>query len=164
MAKSKTTAKSKAEEPKRKPLAKSTKSANTTKKTTKKSTPKTAPKTETIATKAPTTLKEEKKCTCTIAQKTIGDGCEICNPTRALEIAKERIKELEVERDWVRVEDDPPAHGQRVLAYFQKHDHIEDATFYKALKKDEEDVFVLFDGDSFEEPPTHYMPFFAPGA
>lgn len=38
------------------------------------------------------------KCKCkTLAQKLTGDGCEICNPSKALEYAKETIKDLEEE-------------------------------------------------------------------
>ena len=34
-------------------------------------------------------------CNCTLAGKALGDGCEVCNPGFALEIANDRIKELE---------------------------------------------------------------------
>lgn len=34
-------------------------------------------------------------CKCSFSQKTQGDGCEICNPSLALDHAKDRIEELE---------------------------------------------------------------------
>jgi|GEM_PF-2988825 len=36
------------------------------------------------------------ECKCTFAQRMAGDGCDICNPSLALEHAKDRIAELEV--------------------------------------------------------------------
>ena len=37
------------------------------------------------------------QCKCTMGKKLTGDGCEICNPEKALELAKETIKDLETE-------------------------------------------------------------------
>ena len=34
------------------------------------------------------------ECTCTFAQRLVGDGCEVCNPSKALEYANEAIAEL----------------------------------------------------------------------
>lgn len=33
-------------------------------------------------------------CKCTLAQRTVGDGCDVCNPTQALEYAREEIESL----------------------------------------------------------------------
>lgn len=35
------------------------------------------------------------ECKCSLRGQLVGDGCEVCNPTLALEYAKERIAELE---------------------------------------------------------------------
>ncbi len=37
----------------------------------------------------------EVECECTLAQSILGEGCEICNPSLALEHAKDYITELE---------------------------------------------------------------------
>lgn len=34
------------------------------------------------------------ECRCSFAKRLTGDGCEICNPAKALEYAKEEIKRL----------------------------------------------------------------------
>jgi hypothetical protein len=34
-------------------------------------------------------------CKCTLAQRTVGDGCEICNPAKALDYAKDTIDDLQ---------------------------------------------------------------------
>ena len=41
----------------------------------------------------------EKECTCTFAQRMVGDGCEVCNPAYALEMASESLNELRIEHD-----------------------------------------------------------------
>lgn len=33
-------------------------------------------------------------CKCTLAQRAVGDGCDVCNPTQALEYAREEIESL----------------------------------------------------------------------
>ena len=33
-------------------------------------------------------------CKCTLSQSLVGDGCDICNPTLALEYAREEIESL----------------------------------------------------------------------
>ncbi len=35
------------------------------------------------------------ECKCNLREKLVGDGCEVCNPTKALEYAKETIAALE---------------------------------------------------------------------
>ena len=44
-----------------------------------------------------------------------------------------------------------PRDGTRVLLYFAGLDHVEDATIT-------EDGYCLFDGESFNQPPTHWQP------
>jgi hypothetical protein len=38
-------------------------------------------------------------CKCTFAQHVVGDGCEECNPHLALNLLRQRISDLETERD-----------------------------------------------------------------
>ena len=38
-------------------------------------------------------------CDCTFVQRTVGDGCAICNPAKALEYAHEGIKDLREENE-----------------------------------------------------------------
>lgn len=35
------------------------------------------------------------ECKCTFHQKMVGDGCDVCNPAKALQFAHETIEELE---------------------------------------------------------------------
>lgn len=46
------------------------------------------------------------KCNCDMRTKLVGDGCEVCNPARALEYAKDRIEELE--NPWISVDERLP--------------------------------------------------------
>lgn len=34
------------------------------------------------------------ECKCNLREKLVGDGCEVCNPSKALENAKEEIERL----------------------------------------------------------------------
>ena len=42
------------------------------------------------------------ECKCTLSEKAVGDGCEVCNPSRALEYALETIAEQQCEIDRLR--------------------------------------------------------------
>lgn len=35
------------------------------------------------------------ECSCSLRVKLVGDGCEVCNPAKALEYAKDTIEDLE---------------------------------------------------------------------
>ncbi len=37
------------------------------------------------------------ECKCTLAHRVVGDGCEVCNPTKAVELYKQTIDDLEAE-------------------------------------------------------------------
>lgn len=45
-------------------------------------------------------------CKCTFAQKMVGDGCDVCNPSHALAKAGETIGELQAENDALQAEND----------------------------------------------------------
>ena len=40
---------------------------------------------------------KKKECTCSLRGRALGDGCEVCNPELARDMAYERIEELEAE-------------------------------------------------------------------
>jgi len=42
------------------------------------------------------------KCICTFAQRLAGDGCQACNPEKALEVLDDCVKALTQERDRLR--------------------------------------------------------------
>lgn len=39
------------------------------------------------------------KCKCTFAQKTVGDGCQVCNPQMAIDMLSEQVDELKAKLD-----------------------------------------------------------------
>lgn len=39
------------------------------------------------------------KCKCTFAQKTVGDGCQVCNPQMAIDMLSEQVEELKAKLD-----------------------------------------------------------------
>ena len=41
------------------------------------------------------------ECNCNIRQKLVGDGCSVCNPALALELANETLAALEAHRNMV---------------------------------------------------------------
>lgn len=47
-------------------------------------------------------MNDNKICKCDMRTKLVGDGCEICNPAKALEYAKDTIEFLIQERDELR--------------------------------------------------------------
>lgn len=51
-------------------------------------------------------------CKCNFREKMVGDGCEVCNPAKALEYAKEEIERLrgvEKAAQWFADNPDSPA-------------------------------------------------------
>ena len=38
-----------------------------------------------------------KKCKCSLKTELTGDGCDVCNPALSLDLARERVEELETE-------------------------------------------------------------------
>jgi hypothetical protein len=95
------------------------------------------------------------KCKCNLREKLVGDGCEVCNPTKALEYAKDTIAELESRlreiESWIPVTDRLPERWKPVLvacgaeimrAIYTRYGWIGDNILYCSL----------------ETAPTHWMP------
>jgi chromosome segregation ATPase len=59
---------------------------------------------------------EKKTCQCSLRGQLLGDGCEICNPTQALEYANERISELTAELTDLRASLAREENARKVLA------------------------------------------------
>ena len=44
------------------------------------------------------------QCKCTFSQYMVGDGCDVCNPAKALEYARETMADLQAHRDMLAAE------------------------------------------------------------
>ena len=63
------------------------------------------------------------ECKCTFTQYMVGDGCEICNPAKALEYTKETIKDQQAEIERLRKIEEA---AQNLLSVKGRH-HTEQA-------------------------------------
>jgi hypothetical protein len=59
--------------------------------------------------------------------------------------------------EWISVEDSLPEEGRQVLLYWKESGHIEDGAFYE-FETGTGWYHVLFDGESLNCEPTHWMP------
>jgi hypothetical protein len=64
--------------------------------------------------------------------------------------------------EWISVQERLPEFERRVLLLWEKTEHIEDGKFYPSEHVDGEWYHVLFDGESMNDAPSHWMPY--PGA
>jgi len=106
----------------------------------------------------------EAKCVCTLAQRTVGDGCEVCNPRRALELAKETITALDAEntmldacigelceeRDWYsdRLDEHQHAREQDQARIDEIEEQLNRAVDVLRSYKEEHDSKMIADSDS----------------
>jgi hypothetical protein len=89
------------------------------------------------------------KCKCNLREKLVGDGCEVCNPAKALEYAKDTITELESRlheiETWIPVTDRLPESGKPVLVAYDKK--VLRAVYAAEFSLDEENWKWWTDGD-----------------
>lgn len=55
--------------------------------------------------------------------------------------------------NWISVKDvRKPENEQRVLVFYEKSEHVEDATYYDEMNG----YFILFDGEMLNDAPSHW--------
>lgn len=85
-----------------------------------------------------------RSCTCEIRTKLVGDGCEVCNPAKALEYAKERIAELESS---LTAEAEHAAQLRKALIAARSHiDNLHGEIGRRTYQQEELEVTTAFDG------------------